>query len=92
MSALWAAIASGLVWSFILWIGVSANSKMLKLKGALVMFGYYFLANFVALWLTARMAPVFGFGVVSFVWLALLAVIADVLQYGVWVLGKFKEM
>lgn len=92
MSAIWAAIAAGLVWTFLEWISTPLARMFFKMQEGLVMFGFYFIANFIALWITARMAPVFGFGVTSFIWLAFLAVIADVLQHLVWNVCKFKKM
>lgn len=92
MSAIWAALASGLVWTFLEWISTPIVRMVFKLKDGLIMFGFYFIANFIALWITARMAPVFGFGVVSFMWIAFLAVIADVFQFIIWKVAGFKKM
>ncbi|MFC1624858.1 hypothetical protein ACFL15_00595 [Patescibacteria group bacterium] len=41
---------------------------------------YYLGVNFVALWIVARLAPVFGFGVVRFTWLFALAVLMNLVQ------------
>lgn len=92
MSAVWATLASGLVWTFLTWIVDPLFGTILKFKGRLLMFGFYFLVNFAALWITARLAPVFGFGTTRFVWLVILAFVADIFQYIVWKLGKFGKM
>lgn len=92
MSAVWAAIASGLVWTFLEWIAGPIANMAFKIKGEMLMFGFYFVVNFIALWLTARMAPVFGFGVVGFTWIALLAIVADIFQSLVWKFCGFKKM
>lgn len=92
MSMIWAAVASGLVWTFLEWISTPIVKMVMKLQDGAIMFGFYFVANFVALWITARLAPVFGFGVTSFVWLVLLALIADTLQFIIWRLCNFKKM
>lgn len=84
MSAIWAALAAGLVWTFLEWIATPILKMVTTLKEGWVMFGFYFLANFIALWITARLAPVFGFGVTSFTWLVFLAIAADLIQYLAW--------
>lgn len=92
MSAIWAAFASGLVWTFLTWMASPLLGNVLKLKGKILIFGFYFLVNFFALWITARLAPVFGFGTTRFIWLVFLAIIADIFQYIIWKLGKFGKM
>ena len=92
LTGILAAFASGFAWTFITWVADPILSLIFKLEGRALMFGFYFVVNFVALWLTARMAPVFGFGTTRFVWLVYLSIIADVMQYGLWKLGKFKGM
>lgn len=92
MSMIWAAVASGLVWTFLTWIADPILGSMIKTKSKLIMFAFYLIVNFIALWITARLAPVFGFGVTSFVWLVLLAVIADFAQWGVWRICNFKKI
>jgi len=85
-------IIAGFVWTLLVWLaGKAADLVSSKKKSRIMMFGFYFLANFVALWLTARMAPITGFGTVSFIWLAYLAIIADTVQYLVWKTGGFKK-
>ncbi|MBU0998237.1 hypothetical protein KJ570_01765 [Patescibacteria group bacterium] len=43
-------------------------------------FGLFWLANFIGLWLIARLAPLTGFGVVRFTWLIGLSFLVNVLQ------------
>jgi uncharacterized membrane protein YvlD (DUF360 family) len=93
MSTLWAALASGLLWTFLEWMSTPiVKMAFKKLGDGTIMFGFYFIANFVALWITARMAGFFGFGTTSFVWLALLALIADTMQHFTWKAAGFKKM
>lgn len=82
MSVFWSGIAAGFIWTLLSWIAEPLRKKIgLKLRGALPMLTFYFLANFVALWLTARIAPLSGFGTASFVWVAALAFVGNVAQY-----------
>lgn len=90
-SAVGATIASGAIWTTLVFFAEPALSLFkFKVKGIGQMLVFYFLANFVALWITARLAPYFGFGTTRFVWLAGLAVIADFVQFGIWKALKFK--
>lgn len=90
--SVWVAVlVAGFVWTIVVWLSVPFIELFTKIKGRVLMFGFYFLANFAGLWLTARLAPVSGFGAKSFVWLTLLALIADILQYLVWKTGGFKK-
>ncbi len=91
--SLWVAVfVAGFIWTLFVWLGAKFVKKLTKVKGRAVMFGFYFVVNFVALWLTARIAPISGFGVARFVWVAYLALIADVFQYLLWKAGNFKKM
>ncbi|KKU10031.1 MAG: hypothetical protein UX13_C0022G0002 [Candidatus Woesebacteria bacterium GW2011_GWB1_45_5] len=92
MSVFVSTLTAGFVWTFLVWLAGSFMGMFTKKKRRGVMFGFYFLANFVALWLTARMAPLTGFGATSFVWLIYLALVADTVQYIVWKTGSFKKM
>lgn len=80
-SALW----SGFAWTFITWLFKPVISKFnIKLNGLLMKSAFYLAANFVAIWITARMAPVTGFGVSSFTYVLGLAVVAEIAQLAVW--------
>lgn len=86
-----AAVVSGLVWTVIVWFAVPLVGKFRKkLKGDYQMAVFYFVVNFVALWVTARFAPYAGFGTVRFVWLLVLAFVANIIQFAAWKLGKFQ--
>ncbi len=91
MSAWGAIITAGFTWTLLVWLIKPFVYLFAKLKGRLLMFGFYFLANFVALWLTARLSPITGFGVTRFTWLVILAIVADIIQYIVWKVGRFKK-
>jgi hypothetical protein len=87
-----AALVAGLVWTFLTWVADPIVASRFKTKSQLIMFGFYFLANFVALWIMARFSYAFGFGATSFVWLVFLAILANIFQYAVWKLGNFKKV
>ncbi len=91
MSAIAAAIAAGGVWTLLIML-VDPLVKRFKLKvnGVSQMTVFYWLANFIALWITARLAPYLGFGVSRFVWILGLAFVANLVQFTLWKIGKFK--
>ena len=92
LSTFWAALVGGFVWTLLTCAAHPLLKKVnLKLNGRVIMFGFYFLANFIALWVTARLAPYTGFGATSYVWLAGLAIVADVVQYAVWKVAGLKK-
>ncbi len=87
MNALVSALVAAFVWTLAIYNLDSFAKKIgFNMGKGLVMMVYYFLGNFVTLWVVTRMAPLCGFGVSSFTWLIALAFIANLLQYGVWVL------
>lgn len=92
LNMLWAAVFAGFVWTVLEWIATPIVRMGFKLKGEVIMFGFYFLVNFIALWLTARMSPIFGFGAENFVWLVFLAILADIFQYFIWKIAGFKKI
>ena len=80
-----ATIASGAIWTVLVFFAEPALSLFkFKVKGVGQMLVFYFVANFVALWITARLAPYLGFGTTKFVWLMGLALVADFVQFGIW--------
>ena len=81
LSILWAAILAGFIWTVLVWFSkpIVAIVK-LKVPDKMKTFFYLF-ANFMALWLVARISPYSGFGVASFVWAFLLALVAVFVQY-----------
>jgi len=51
---------------------------------------YFFITNFMAIWVTARFAEYAGLGISSFVYVAGLAVVADLAQWLVWLVSGIK--
>lgn len=92
MSFWMSVIVAGFIWTLLVWLADPVVNKFTKIKGKILMFGFYFLVNFVALWLTARLAPVSGFGATSFIWLVYLALFANVVQYLVWKICNFAKI
>ena len=95
VTSIWAAMAAGLVMTILVTMGamfkpvVDLMDDSLKDRGMTL--GYFWLVNIVAIWVTARMAGVFGFGVAKFYWVGLLAVVTDVVQWGVWEITNSKN-
>lgn len=76
---------TGLVWAFVVWnVEKMAKDFEIDMKGNMEMMLVYLAVNFAALWLMARFAFIFGFGVFNFVWVLLLAFVANIVQYLVW--------
>ncbi len=89
LSTLWAAIVAGFIWTALVWFSEPIVAMVkIKVSDKMKMFFYLF-ANFVALWLVARIAPYSGFGVASFVWVFLLALVANFAQYLIMKIIKF---
>ena len=89
LSVFWAAVVAGFIWTVLVWFSEPIVA-ILKLKVSDKMkLVFYLFANFVALWLVARIAPYSGFGVASFVWVFLLALVANFVQYLVMKIIKF---
>jgi hypothetical protein len=86
-----APFTASFAWTLIVWLAKPLFNFFIKTKGQLVMVVFYLAANFAALWLTARLAPITGFGVVKFVWLIPAVVAADIIQYLVWNLAKLGK-
>ena len=80
-----ATFVGGLLWTLLLWLAILVGEEYkLKNKGDAVVKVYYLAANFAILWLIARIPFISGFGVTSFVWVLILALIATLVQWGVW--------
>ena|SRR3990167_4676536 len=91
LSYFWSGVVAALVWTVLASLSEPIRKRFnLALKGPVKMFLYYYLANFVALWLTARMAPLSGLGVASFVWVGGLALVSNVSQYLLFGILKLK--
>lgn len=80
-SVLWAAIVAGFIWTVLVWFSEPILGLLkVKVEGGKQMI-FYLLANFIALWLVARIAFFSGFGVASFVWVFVLALVGNLVQY-----------
>jgi uncharacterized membrane protein YvlD (DUF360 family) len=89
----WAgAFVAGFTWTLIVWLLKPLIFLFTKLKGAFGMFCFYLVLNFVALWITARLGPVVGFGTTRFIWLIPVAIFADLIQYLVWKVFGMKKL
>ncbi len=90
------AFAAGLLWAIIVFLTQPAlNALGIKIGKGPMMMLVYLVSNFVALWLTARLAPLTGFGAGSFIWILGLAVVANVVQWVAWMVmtkAKIAEM
>jgi hypothetical protein len=80
-----AAFFTGLVWSWLIWnVEPQLKKFEIKLEGQLGMIISYLVANFAILWFLARFAVLTGFGVSSYLYVALLALVANIIQYFIW--------
>ena len=85
LSALTAAIVSGILWTFIIMVAVFVGQQVkIKELNKLLAVLYYITVNYIALWLLARFPYLGGFGVSRFTWVAALAFIATFAQWGAW--------
>lgn len=91
LSSLMAAVIAGLVWTVFVWKLMLLSKKVgIKDKEAAKMGLYCLVINFVVLWVMARFSALFGFGVARFVWVFVLAFVANLLQWGAWSLTSKK--
>lgn len=89
-SPLMATIWAGLWITVIVWLAVWIVGKLkIKLSGSLTMFLFYWLADALAVWITAHLAQITGFGIASFLYAIALGLVLDIVQYLVMKLGKF---
>ena len=86
-----AAFVAGFTWTLIVWLLKPLIFLFTKLKGTVAMFIFYLILNFVALWITARLGPIVGFGTTRFVWLIPVAIAANIVQYMFWKLCNIKK-
>lgn len=88
-SPVMAVIFSGLIWTGLVWFSEPLFRKAgKKLEKDYQMAIFYFIANFAALWVTARLAPFFGFGTTRFIWILGLAFVANLIQFAAWKIVK----
>lgn len=90
--ALLSAVVAGLIWTGIVWVIRPILSHMgLSMKKESEKTIFYTVANFIAIWITARLAPVSGLGISSFGWAIFLALVGEAIQLAVWNLAKLKS-
>jgi len=90
-SMLSATIWAGLWITTLVWLASWLMTKLkVKVTGSVQMFISYWIANSAAVWITARLATITGFGIFSFWWAIGLGLILNIVQYAVWKLGKFE--
>jgi len=84
-----AAILAGLIWTVIIWYGMPlAKSIGIKESDKIKMPIFYLILNFFALWIVARFSAFLGFGVISYIWVFILAFIANFIQWGGWTISE----
>ena len=84
-STFWATLVAGLVWTGLVWYSKPFIMKFgLKIKGRGIMFVFYTAANFIAIWIIARLSAVTGFGISRFTWAISLAIVANTTQWLTW--------
>ena len=91
LGALGAVVVASLAWAVLVW-NSTVLYKWLKIKETEMfkMAAFYLVVNFVALWVVARFSLMFGFGVVSYVWVFALAFVANILQWLAWSMTRKK--
>ena len=91
LTAFWAVIVSGFVWTAVVWKAVILYNKLgIKDSEVLKAMLFWLVVNFATLWIVARFSALFGFGVVSYVWVFALAVVGNCLQWLAWSLTSKK--
>ncbi len=82
MGSLGASVVAGFVWTAIVFITEPVLKKGgINLGNGAKMILAYLAFNFLGLWVTARMAPLTGFGVTSYLWVFALAAFSNFAQY-----------
>ncbi len=67
--------------TFVIWCFWDfAIAKGLQFDSPVVVFGYFWVVNLFAFWLVSRFSSYFGFGVTSYFWPAVIALVAHALQ------------
>ncbi len=78
-------VFSGFIWSFIVWYAEPAFKDMeIDLRDTTMMMLVYLLLNFATVWFIARFSFMTGIGIASFLYVALLAVVGNLVQYIAW--------
>jgi hypothetical protein len=80
-----AAVITSFVWNFVLWnVEPLLKTVDIQLKGAMNMALGYLVVNFALVWLIARYSILSGVGISSVLYVFLLALVANFLQYFAW--------
>ena len=84
-TAIQAALFTGFVWNWVLWNAESTFKDLeIDLQSPMAMMIVYLGVNFVTIWLLARFAFMSGFGVSSYIYVFMLALVGNLLQYMAW--------
>ncbi len=87
-----AVVITSFVWSYLLWSVEPALKRFeIELKGNTNMAIGYLIINFAIVWLIARYSLLTGIGIASYVYVFFLALIANFLQYLVWLKIRDKK-
>lgn len=91
-TAIQAALFTGFVWNWVLWNSESTFKDLeIDVRSPMAMMIAYLGVNFVTIWLLARFAFMSGFGVSSYIYVFMLALVGNLLQYMAWrVMDKKK--
>ena len=80
-----AIVFSGFIWSFIVWYAEPVFKDMeIDLRDTSTMMLVYLSLNFATVWFIARFSFITGIGIASFLYVALLAVVGNLVQYIAW--------
>lgn len=85
LSPFQAAVLSGFVWNWVVWHTESYLKEFeIKLKDSFSMMASYLVVNFATIWILARFAVITGVGIGSYLYVLLLAAVANFAQFAAW--------
>lgn len=85
LSPLQATAIASFIWNWVLWHTETYLKDFdIKLKDPLSMMSAYFLVNFASIWIIARFAVITGVGISSYLYVLLLAALANFVQFVLW--------
>lgn len=77
-----AVLVSGVLLALLMYaVGPAVDKSGLKIKDKRLMVVFYFLANFVGIWVIKRLERITGVGISSVVWVGIIAVLVTVAQW-----------
>jgi len=86
------AVFTSFVWNMVIWkVGNLMKEFEVNIKAEMNMMFVYLAFNFVSIWLLARFAVLTGFGVSSYLYVFLLAFVANFVQYKTWLWVDSKK-